>query len=81
MEFLKNKPISIDACLGHSVGECSALAACGLFQLKMPLKQSTTMEIHAKAVPVGKGKMIALLKVPRKLSSKPVKHLRVKWKK
>ena len=68
MEFLKNKPISIDACLGHSVGEYSALAACGALSIEDAIKAVHYRgKFMQEAVPVGKGKMIALLKVPEEV--------------
>lgn len=63
--ILKNKNLEVDFVLGHSVGEYAALAAV----------ESITFEdainaVHARgrymqeAVPVGAGKMIAILKIP-----------------
>ena len=69
--FLKLKPIlekhnvKIDRVLGHSVGEYAALVVAGVLSL-----EDATKAVHLRgkymqeAVPVGKGKMFAILKVP-----------------
>jgi [acyl-carrier-protein] S-malonyltransferase len=69
--FLKLKPIlekhhiKIDRVLGHSVGEYSALVVAGVLSL-----EEATKAVHLRgkfmqeAVPVGTGKMYAIMKVP-----------------
>lgn len=69
--YLKVKPIlekynvKIDRVLGHSVGEYAALVAAGILSL-----EDATKAVHLRgkymqeAVPIGKGKMFAILKVP-----------------
>ena len=64
-DFLNDKSIPIEACLGHSVGEYAALAACGAISTEDAIKAVHHRgKFMQQAVPVGKGKMIALLKVP-----------------
>ena len=68
MEFLKEKSIPIEACLGHSVGEYAALAASGALSIEDAIKAVHYRgKFMQEAVPVGKGKMIALLKVPEEV--------------
>ena len=64
-EFLKGKSVPIEACLGHSVGEYAALAACEAISTEDAIKAVHHRgKFMQQAVPVGKGKMVALLKVP-----------------
>lgn len=63
-EILKAKDIKIDRVLGHSVGEYAALVAAGSLSFEDAVKavnlRGTFMQ---EAVPAGKGKMIAVMKV------------------
>jgi [acyl-carrier-protein] S-malonyltransferase len=69
--FLKNKPIKIRTCLGHSVGEYSALVACGTLSSEDAIKAVHHRgKFMQKAVPLGKGKMVAILKVPDEIIKK-----------
>ena len=65
LEFLKKHDIKIDRVLGHSVGEYGALVAAGVLS---PYDAIHAVHLRGKymqeAVPVGKGKMFAILKVP-----------------
>ncbi len=69
--FLKQENIQIQQVLGHSVGEYAALAAADVFSFAEAVK---TVHLRGKfmqeAVPVGKGKMIALLKLEESLVRK-----------
>jgi [acyl-carrier-protein] S-malonyltransferase len=64
-EFLKKNNVKIDRVLGHSVGEYAALVAAGVLS---PYDAIHAVHLRGKymqeAVPVGKGKMFAILKVP-----------------
>ena len=64
-ETLKNHDVEITAVMGHSVGEYAALVAAGALSfshaVKAVNKRGTYMQ---EAVPPGKGKMYACLKVP-----------------
>jgi [acyl-carrier-protein] S-malonyltransferase len=64
-EFLKKHNVKIDRVLGHSVGEYAALVAAGVLS---PYDAIHAVHLRGKymqeAVPVGKGKMFAILKVP-----------------
>lgn len=64
-EVLEAKGIKIDRVLGHSVGEYAALAAAGVISHEDAVK---AVHLRGKymqeAVPVGQGKMFAILKVP-----------------
>ena len=79
LPLLAKYNIKIDRVLGHSVGEYAALAAAGVLS---PYDAIHAVHLRGKymqeAVPVGKGKMFAILKVPAdvvseacKISSKP----------
>jgi [acyl-carrier-protein] S-malonyltransferase len=63
--LLEKHNVKIDRVLGHSVGEYAALVAAGVLSLG-----DATKAVHLRgkfmqeAVPVGKGKMFAILKVP-----------------
>ena len=63
--LLDSKGVKIDRVLGHSVGEYAALVAAGVLSL-----EDATKAVHLRgkymqdAVPVGKGKMFAIMKVP-----------------
>lgn len=63
--ILKEKNITIDRVLGHSVGEYSALVAAGAIGFEDAVK---AVHLRGKymqeAVPAGKGKMFAILRVP-----------------
>ncbi len=64
-ELLDKYGIKIDRVLGHSVGEYAALVAAGVLSV-----EDATKAVHLRgkymqeAVPVGTGKMFAILKVP-----------------
>lgn len=64
-EFFKENKIKIDRVLGHSVGEYAALVAAGVLS-----PEDAIQAVHLRGkymqevVPVGMGKMFALLKVP-----------------
>jgi [acyl-carrier-protein] S-malonyltransferase len=64
--FLNSQNIKISRVLGHSLGEYSALTVAGVLSFEEALKavylRGTYMQ---EAVPVGEGKMIALVNVPR----------------
>lgn len=66
--ILKNKNISIDRVLGHSVGEYAALVAAGAINFSDAIK---AVHFRGKfmqdAVPVGIGSMYAILKQPEDL--------------
>lgn len=63
--LLDEKGVKIDRVLGHSVGEYAALVAAGVLSL-----EDATKAVHLRgkymqdAVPVGRGKMFAIMKVP-----------------
>ncbi len=79
--YLKLKPllekynIKIDRVLGHSVGEYAALVAAEVLSL-----EDATKAVHLRgkfmqeAVPVGKGKMFAILKVPANIVQEACKN-------
>jgi [acyl-carrier-protein] S-malonyltransferase len=61
--LLKNKNISIERVLGHSVGEYAALAAAGVFTFEDAVKAVHFRgKFMQEAVPAGKGTMYAILK-------------------
>tara|TARA_R110002072_G_scaffold1989_2_gene16336 strand:+ start:58922 stop:59869 length:948 start_codon:yes stop_codon:yes gene_type:complete len=64
-EILLNKGIKVDRVLGHSVGEYAALVAAKAIDFEDAVK---AVHLRGKymqeAVPAGKGKMIAVMKVP-----------------
>jgi len=79
VEFLNQHNVKIDRVLGHSVGEYAALVAAGVLS---PYDAIHAVHLRGKymqeAVPVGQGKMFAILKVPAevvteacKVASKP----------
>lgn len=65
LKILDKNNIKIDRVLGHSVGEYAALAVAGVLS---PYDAIHAVHLRGKymqeAVPVGKGKMFAILKVP-----------------
>jgi len=65
MEFLDKHNVKVDRVLGHSVGEYAALVAAGVLS---PYDAIHAVHLRGKymqaAVPVGKGSMYAILKVP-----------------
>jgi [acyl-carrier-protein] S-malonyltransferase len=69
--ILKEKQINIDRVLGHSVGEYSALVASGALDFSDAVK---AVHLRGKymqeAVPAGKGKMYAILRVPSDIVAK-----------
>ena len=79
LKVLEKNNVKIDRVLGHSVGEYAALAVAGVLS---PYDAIHAVHLRGKymqeAVPVGKGKMFAILKVPAdiveqacKVSSQP----------
>lgn len=67
-KFLDDKNIKIDQVLGHSVGEYSALVACGALQFSDAVKAVNLRgKYMQEAVPVGAGKMYAILRVPSEI--------------
>lgn len=67
-KLLDEKGVKIDRVLGHSVGEYAALVAAGVLSL-----EDATKAVHLRgkymqdAVPVGRGKMFAIMKVPAEI--------------
>jgi [acyl-carrier-protein] S-malonyltransferase len=67
-KLLDEKGVKIDRVLGHSVGEYAALVAAGVLSL-----EDATKAVHLRgkymqdAVPVGLGKMFAIMKVPAEI--------------
>ncbi len=71
---LEKNNIEIGNVLGHSVGEYSALVACGSLTIHDALSAVHQRGIFMqKAVPEGKGKMLAVLKVPKEKVEKGCK--------
>lgn len=74
LEFLNKYDVKIDRVLGHSVGEYAALVAAGVLS---PYDAIHAVHLRGKymqeAVPVGKGKMFAILKVPADIVTKACK--------
>lgn len=68
MEFLTQHNVKVDRVLGHSVGEYAALVAAGVLS---PYDAIHAVHLRGKymqeAVPVGQGKMFAILKVPAEI--------------
>ena len=63
--ILLEKGIQIDRVLGHSVGEYSALVAAGALSFEDAVKAVNLRgKYMQEAVPEGKGKMFAILRVP-----------------
>ncbi len=75
-KILDSKNIEINSVLGHSVGEYSALVACGAFEfsdaVKAVNKRGSFMQ---SATPVGVGKMYAILRVPSDIIDKACKEV------
>lgn len=64
-EILLNKGVKIDRVLGHSVGEYAALCAAKVISFEDAVKAVNLRgQYMQEAVPAGKGKMIAVMKVP-----------------
>lgn len=62
-ELLKNKNVTIERVLGHSVGEYAALAASGVFTFEEAVRAVHYRgKYMQEAVPAGKGTMYAILK-------------------
>ncbi len=74
MEFLNKHNVKVDRVLGHSVGEYAALVAAGVLS---PYDAIHAVHLRGKymqeAVPVGMGKMFAILKVPADIVTKACK--------
>lgn len=74
LKILDKHNIKIDRVLGHSVGEYAALAVAGVLS---PYDAIHAVHLRGKymqeAVPVGKGKMFAILKVPAELVAEACK--------
>lgn len=70
-ELLDEKNIKIDRVLGHSVGEYAALVAAGALPFEDAVK---AVHLRGKfmqdAVPAGKGKMFAIMKIPQETIEK-----------
>jgi [acyl-carrier-protein] S-malonyltransferase len=70
-QFLEGKDVTIHSVLGHSVGEYSALVAAGVINF-----EDAVYAVHKRgefmqaAVPVGKGSMHAIMKVPGEVIEK-----------
>lgn len=68
LEILNEKGIKVDRVLGHSVGEYAALVAAGVLKFEDAVK---AVHLRGKymqdAVPAGKGKMFAIMKVPEEV--------------
>jgi [acyl-carrier-protein] S-malonyltransferase len=63
--ILDEREISIDQVLGHSVGEYSALVACGVLTIEDAVKAVKNRgKFMQEATPSGVGKMFAVLRVP-----------------
>jgi len=70
-KFLDEQDIKVDRVLGHSLGEYSALVAAEVLSFEDALKAVHLRGQYMQdAVPVGMGKMFALLKVPGDLVKK-----------
>lgn len=64
-EVLLNKGIKIDRVLGHSVGEYAALVAAKALSFEDAVKAVNLRGTYMQeAVPAGKGKMVAVMKIP-----------------
>ncbi|ATH08865.1 malonyl CoA-acyl carrier protein transacylase [Halobacteriovorax marinus] len=64
-EILEEKNVKIDRVLGHSVGEYAALVAAGAISYEDALNAVHLRGTYMQdAVPAGKGKMFAIMKVP-----------------
>jgi len=71
LPLLKKHNIKIDRVLGHSVGEYAALVAAGVLSAEDALHAVYLRGKYMQdAVPVGKGKMFAILKVPADVIAK-----------
>jgi [acyl-carrier-protein] S-malonyltransferase len=74
LPILEKHNVKIDRVLGHSVGEYAALVAAGVLS---PYDAIHAVHLRGKymqeAVPVGKGKMFAILKVPADIVEKACK--------
>lgn len=63
--ILKERNIEVDRVLGHSVGEYSALVACGSLSIEDATKAVKNRgKFMQEATPMGVGKMYAILRVP-----------------
>lgn len=70
-ELLLNKGVKVDRVLGHSVGEYAALVAAKSLSFEDAVKAVNLRGTYMQeAVPSGKGKMIAVMKVPMDLIEK-----------
>lgn len=64
-EILLNKGVKIDRVLGHSVGEYAALCAAKVLNFEDAVKAVNLRgQYMQEAVPAGKGKMVAVMKIP-----------------
>lgn len=74
IDFLNQHNVKIDRVLGHSVGEYAALVAAGVLS---PYDAIHAVHLRGKymqeAVPVGQGKMFAILKVPAEIVTEACK--------
>jgi len=68
LEILLSNNIKIDRVLGHSVGEYAALVACKTLSFEDAVKAVRLRgQFMQAAVPAGKGKMYAVMRVPQDL--------------
>ncbi|MBC96919.1 MAG: [acyl-carrier-protein] S-malonyltransferase [Halobacteriovoraceae bacterium] len=64
-ELLQSKGVKVDRVLGHSVGEYAALVAAKSLSFEDAVKAVNLRGTYMQeAVPAGKGKMVAVMKVP-----------------
>ncbi len=73
--ILQKKDVAIEKVLGHSVGEYSALVAAGALSFEDAVHVVRARgQFMQDAVPVGKGKMVAIMKVPQEVVQKACTH-------
>ncbi len=73
-KILADKKIEIERVLGHSVGEYAALVAAGTLKFEDAVKAVNLRgKYMQEAVPAGKGKMFAILRVPGEIVARACK--------